>query len=477
MTTEVDPSIIAGRGFRGTPATSLSQVMGTIYWDPALQDGTMINPAAAAYYANERMKPADGSYQSMRALMPDRGLATIPDAAIKKAIFTNGLTIDLKADTTSGRATGFERERYTNFGGMVDDSFTMIKKSFEDNLIRDTETIKKAMTAGTSSTTGSYLMHVIADEGVTYLYKRPYPVQALIPVEANKGRQALWDVIGPYSFGTAVFDVEDASFTESDPSTHNRTEFIKYMYTVGRVTKAAQLSGLAQIPSRDMLAIRIDMCQDALRALRERRMLGVTSDVADTNFSWTSASAVEYKGLYELITTNTSGTSGTQTWVTSNGNTYKTIMNDMDTSYRTMIKFGMQPNLALCDFRTFTIIRQGLMEYFRTEPIKEFVQGVAKINLVFPAHTGLPLVPHPFLPQSGAETATYGAVMLLDTRLLARRALWQDTYEELGKMNLSQKFVVSASETLIDKSDIGDDTAGGGAPAYSLHGGVFGITE
>jgi hypothetical protein len=111
------------------------------------------------------------------------------------------------------------------------------------------------------------------------------------------------------------------------------------------------------------------------------------------------------------------------------------------------------------------------MEYFRTEPVKEFVQGVAKINLVFPAATGLPLVPHPFLSQ----TAAYGSIFLLDTRLLARRSLWQDTYEELAKINLSQKFVVSAAETLIDKSDIGNDATGGGIPAYSLHGGVFTI--
>jgi hypothetical protein len=71
--------------------------------------------------------------------------------------------------------------------------------------------------------------------------------------------------------------------------------------------------------------------------------------------------------------------------------------------------------------------------------------------------------------------AGYGAIMLLDTRLIARRTLWQDLYEELAKINLSQKFVISAAETLIDKSDIGNDAAGGGIPYYSLHGGIFSI--
>jgi hypothetical protein len=58
--------------------------------------------------------------------------------------------------------------------------------------------------------------------------------------------------------------------------------------------------------------------------------------------------------------------------------------------------------------------------------------------------------------------------MLVDTRLLARRVLWQDTYEELAKINTSQKFVISAAETFIDKSDTN--------ATNSLQGGVMGIT-
>ena len=463
-----DNTIISSLGFKGGINNQYAQTMGKLYWGADIDDGTMIRPGPAAYYANKRINEGNAN-PTFVPLIPDGGIGVIPDAAIKKAIFTSPL--DLMIDTTSGHATGGEKDSFENMLGNTDESFLQIRKSFDKKLHADAEFIKKAMIAGTSGTTGSYLMHVIADEGVTYLYKRPYPIQALIPVEANKGRQALWDVIGPYEFGSAFFGTEDQAFTESDITTHNRSAFIKYLFTVGRVTKAAQFAGLAQTPSRDMLAIRIDACQDALRAVRERRMLGVTTDVADTTFAYASASGNEYQGLYELIRTNTSGATASQTWIASTGNTYKTIMNDLDTSYRYMMKFGMQPNLAVCDLRTFSTIRQGLMEYFRTEPVKEFVQGVAKINLVFPAATGLPLVPHPFLSQ----TAAYGSVFLLDTRLLARRSLWQDTFEELAKINLSQKFVVSAAETLIDKSDIGNDASGGGIPYYSLQGGVFTI--
>ena len=419
-------------------------LMAEAYWG-RIPNGTPIDTAAAARQA-QSVFSSDKSI-GMVPLVPP-----IPDSIIQKAIFGY-----MDQDYT--------QEHYWDATQKLRDQITQIHTDSETEL-------RKAFTMGTSATTGSSLMHVIADEGVTYLYKRPYPAQALIPTEANKGRQALWDVVGPYEFGSATTGTEDQAFTESDITTHNRSDFIKFLYSVGRITKAAQFAGLAQVPARDMIAIRIDAAQDAIRALRERLILGVTRDITSTTNLFVAATTTEYKGLYELITTNTTTTGGTpKTWVTSNGNTYGQIMIDLDESYRNMVKLAMEPNLAICDYRTFGIIRRGLMEYFRTEPTMQFTQGISKINLVFPNSGGLPLVPHPFMPMG----AGYGAIMLLDTRLIARRTLWQDLYEELAKINLSQKFVISAAETLIDKSDIGNDAAGGGIPYYSLHGGIFSI--
>lgn len=428
---------------RGSAAGNFD-LMSEAYWG-RIPNGTPINTTYAAKVAQDLF--VQDKNIGMLPLVP-----AIPDEIIQKAIFGFG-----------------------NYGEPDASQYQQDTQHLRDQIAKihldSTSEIKKAMTMGTSAATGSNLMHVIADDGVTYLYKRPYPLQALIPTEANKGRQALWDVVGPYEFGQSAFGTEDQMFTETDITTHNRSEFIKFLYSVGRITKAAQFAGLAQVPARDMIAIRIDAAQDALRALRERRMLGVTSDVTSTTNAFTVAGANEYKGLYEMITTNTSTGSTPQCWVTSTGGAYDQIMADLDTSYRTMVKMAMEPNLAVCDYRTFGVIRRGLMEYFRTEPTMKFTQGISKINLVFPNADGLPLVPHPFMPM-GAGT---GGIMLLDTRLIARRTLWQDLYEELAKINLSQKFVISAAETLIDKSDIGNDATGGGIPAYSLHGGVFSI--
>jgi len=322
---------------------------------------------------------------------------------------------------------------------------------------------KKAMT------TASNLMHVIADQDVTYLYKRPYPFQALIPSEANKGKTANFDIVGPWDLPGAGPGTEDQMFTEGDPSPYNRSQTIKYMYSVYRVTMAAQLAGLAQVPARDLLAIRIDMGQDGLRSLRERAMLGVNTSPTDTTMAFRAAvgaTNVAYNGIYQIIQANTKTAGSGANWVTSGGASYDQINKDLDTSYQAMAKYGFQPNIAFCDYQTFGIYRRGLWEHFRTGPITEITSGITKINLTFPNAGGLAMIPHPFLPVSTSTSST-GCIILLDSRLLARRILWQDMNTQLAQINLSQKGVISAAETLVDKSDVD--------AASSLQGGVFGI--
>jgi hypothetical protein len=453
----IDRSIVAGLNFGGFPGyhANDAETIGEIMWKGKVQ-GSRVSHSDLVRARNLFLSSPKAG---MLPLLPP-----IPDEYVMKAIFEgpgqklqNGATTQDEYDQRMAplhKALAKDAERYQE-----DLCKAICAELPESNEIR------KALTAATSN-----LMHVIADQDVTYLYKRPYPLQALIPTEANKGKTANFDIVGPYDFGSSGFGTEDQSFTESDITTYNRSQNIKYLYAVGRVTKAAQLAGLAQIPARDVLAIRIDAAQDALRALRERALLGVTLDVSDTTnlFRSTVASTdITYNGLYQMITSNT-GTS--KCWKTSAAGTYDGIMADLDETYRNMVKYAMQPNLALCDYRTFGIIRRGLMEYFRTEPTMQFAQGISKINLVFPNADGLPLVPHPFMPMG----AGYGAIQLIDTRLWARRSLWQDMYEELAKINLSQKFVVSAAEVLVDKSDVSGITAATDVNSC-LHGGVYSI--
>ena len=337
-----------------------------------------------------------------------------------------------------------------------------VSKALWEELVDGSE-FKKAMT------TASNLMHVIADQDVTYLYKRPYPFQALIPSEANKGKTANFDIVGPWDLPGAGPGTEDQMFTEGDPSPYNRSQYIKYLYSVYRVTMAAQLAGLAQVPARDMLAIRIDMAQDALRSLRERMMIGVNYSPTDTTMAFRAAvgaTNISYNGVYQIIQANTKTAGSGANWVTSGGPSYDQINKDLDTSYQAMAKYGFQPNIAFCDYQTFGIYRRGLWEHFRTGPITEITSGITKIELTFPNAGGLAMIPHPFLPVATTGSAV-GCIMLLDSRLLARRILWQDMNTQLAQINLSQKGVISAAETMVDKSDVD--------AASSLQGGVFAI--
>ena len=423
-----------------------ANIIGEAYF-PGIADGSPVNIGVVQKSAQERFK-AQGTTVMLPLIPP--GI----DDMIQKAVF--GYSHAGKSECDEVLKSNTER-------------LDKLTTDYLDSIVSKADsTTSNSGNIQASVTTMGALMHAIADESVTYLYKKPYPFQALIPVEANKGKQAVWDAVGPYDFTDASFVSEDPSFTETDMVTYTRNDAIKFMATVGRITKAAKMAGLAQVPARDIKAIRVDMAQDAMRALRERSMLGINRTISDTTFSFQSAGALEYKGIYELITA--ASASSTKTYIAGSGGitSYDDIMQQLDYSYRLMVKFNMRPNLAMCDYNTFGVIRRGMAEYMRYtgEPVKTLVPGLSKIDLVFPGEGGLPLLAHPML---NMEAGNYGSIFLLDTRLLSRRVLWQDTYEELANLNTSDKFVITAAETMIDKSDINGTS--------SLHGGVFGITN
>ena len=458
--------IIEARGVvgRSTPAEyrnlmplgSEAEFIGEAMWK-GIVSGT---PITNRMLVDQRNRFIDASTPanplSMLPLLPQ-----IDDALIK-AVYQGFPDGDTR--TRGEGETYYRSEAVTKALEIDHDRFCdEVSKALWEELVDGSE-FKKAMT------TASNLMHVITDQDVTYLYKRPYPFQALIPSEANKGKTANFDIVGPWDLPGAGPGTEDQMFTEGDPSPYNRSQYIKYLYSVYRVTMAAQLAGLAQVPARDMLAIRIDMAQDALRSLRERMMIGVNYSPTDTTMAFrgaVGATNISYNGVYQIIQANTKTAGSGANWVTSGGASYDQINKDLDSSYQAMAKYGFQPNIAFCDYQTFGIYRRGLWEHFRTGPITEITSGITKIELTFPNAGGLAMIPHPFLPVATTGSAV-GCIMLLDSRLLARRILWQDMNTQLAQINLSQKGVISAAETMVDKSDVD--------AASSLQGGVFAIS-
>ena len=166
-------------------------------------------------------------------------------------------------------------------------------------------------------------------------------------------------MIPPFGFNSASFGTEDPNLQDTDFTSSKRYEYVKYMYAVGRVTQGAKFAGLAQYPTRDLKTLAIDSSQEAIRALRERSILGVTRDVQNIDtIKFEDANDLQYRGLYEIIKNNTTSPN----YVTSSGDSYDNIMADLRASYRLMRKDGMMPNLAICDLNTFDTIAAGLIK-------------------------------------------------------------------------------------------------------------------
>ena len=432
-------AITKSTGFGGIPGMNIgvreSQQRARAFWGDVQEGDEVYNLQAIQKSAQEHMIDAIESDPRAAIMIP---LVDLFDPMLlRKAVWDN--------------TYGFEGFRQD------------IKKAQQDFASElDAQLRASTLKKATSTTSVSNLMHNYSDEQVVMLFKKVYPAQALIPVEANHGKVAQWDAITKEGAGTAFFGSEDPNLTESDITDAIRTATCKIMYSVMRVTKMAKIAGQTQYPARDVMAIRTLASNEMIRNLRERSIIGVNRDVTNTTPTYTAASSLEYAGLYELITANTAA----PLYQTYSGGaaTLDKIKVFLDESYRQMKLNGQNPNLALCDWKTFGIIGRGLNDFWRTEQVKSTNFGVGKVDLTMPDGQ-MPLIPINFMP---ATTGNYGSILLMDTSFLARRVLWSETYEELANLNTSQRGVISASEVLIDKSDSNGTN--------SLQGGVISIT-
>jgi len=356
---------------------------------------------------------------------------------------------------------GYSMSRFTNdieaAKGKYVDGLNEIRKASLSKVGVSEDEIKKA------ADSSSNLMHSIYDQQISSLFMRPLPVQALIGKEPNPGAIALWDAIPAGGAGSAAFGPESPNLVESDMDPKRRSADIKIAWTTAAVTQFAQYAGMAQVPARDLMSIELLAHTEMLKQLRERRTLGVTSSYsADPVFA--SAGQYEYPGLYELIHNNTddpnyeTADAGVDTW-----DELKPLIKD---SNRKMMRDGLVPNVAICDYSTYNIITIGMEEYVRYQQKSDQDYGIENIIINLPGAGKVPVVPSIYLPTT---TGANGSFFLLDLNYLKYRVLYPEVFTELApSTNPTKRFTISFAETLIDKSDV-DGTS-------SLQGGVFGIT-
>jgi hypothetical protein len=342
-----------------------------------------------------------------------------------------------------------------------------------DNICAPENDIRKATTS-----TSTNLMHTITDQQVTVLFKKILPTQTLFSTVACKGKYAQWDAVT--KGGTAYFDGEDPELVESDISDNTKLTPVKIMYSKGKLTKLAMLAGEAQTPARDLMAIRTMASNEMIKQLRERSFLGVNRDLESTTNAFIPAGSLQYAGLYELITGHTQAT-GTRTHANPNWQAAtswssdtdpatcwrKYLEQDLNEVYRKMVYYGQAPDVMLTDYRTFSFIRTALNDTFRgNDNMVNTTFGISKLNIAMPNGI-IPMIPIPFMP----NVVGNGNIFMLNTETIEKRTLWPETFEELGPINTSKQYIVSAAECLIERTDAAPDTT----TCLSMQGGVWAI--
>lgn len=424
---------------------------GRSFWGRDIEDGDLVDITKATANATDRFLEALESNPNAKTMVP---VMNYIDPSIIKA--------GILYDQDMVRTEALVQKAKMDLLGEI------------DNICSPKDDIRKA------TTSSSNLMHTMADQQVQILYKKILPVQTLFSTVACKGKYAQWDAITPNGGGTAFFDGEDPEMVESDLTDVTRMTPVKIMYSKGRLTKMGMVAGEAQNPSRDLMSIRTMASNEMIKQLRERSTIGVVRDVTSTSNAFMPAGTLQYAGLYELITGHTQAT-GTRTHANPNwqaatawaGETdpatawRKFVEQDLNEVYRKMVYVNQVPDVMLTDYRTFSFIRTALNDTFRgNDNMVTTTFGISKLNLAMPNGT-VPMIPVPFMP----NVVGNGNIFMLNTDAIERRVLWPETYEELGNVNTSKSYVISAAECMIDKTDYNADTA----TCLSMQGGVWGI--
>lgn len=327
---------------------------------------------------------------------------------------------------------------------------------------------------GKTLTSNITALHAVADGSVGILNERTLPFQAIIPTEANIGKDCMFDIIPPYTgLASAYFSHELDELQPSDFDIYTRKDYLRFMYSVGTVSDAAIKLGRSAYPSREFLSMSTLIHQLSSRMLRERRMLGVNSNIRSASFFYENANNFNYPGLYEMVTNQTATNVPVQTVLSGAG-----VANaDAKTQYENLDKLmndlairmninNVIPNVMICDPKTFEILRNGLMKYqLQMPPVASAAFGISAIQYNLQGFQPMEVVCHPFLPRASGQCALY----MLNTRLMSRRVGWTDTMDLLAKYsNLTTRFAISSAETFIDKSDIDGHS--------TLQGAITGIT-
>ena len=302
------------------------------------------------------------------------------------------------------------------------------------------------------------LIPVYVDPEIVDLTRRATPLVELIPRVTNYGRTADYNQISVISTAQAL--AEDAALTEQNDTYVRQSIPIKFLYSVGRVTGpmfSASKQYLSSGGYVDALSLEVKNKTLALKRLEEAMLL-----LGDSTADWTEpvnstvvSGVNSYDGLYQLITnTNANGHGGNVAYgtdISAAANTPISI-GAMRTAIRTARGHGGEPNLAVCDYRTYDNIKALIQDQLRYVSTQTIAWGITTVSF-----EGIPIIASRFLnvtAAGGAATTplTASSIFFLDTNVIEMRVLQDVSYEELAKTNDSIKFMLKCYECLVVKA-------------------------
>jgi hypothetical protein len=287
--------------------------------------------------------------------------------------------------------------------------------------------IQKAPSFGHTSggTVTAYgLMPSFFDPAVVDRTVRQTPLVRLLPRKAVRGRAYVYNALTAktgYTLATAGsgFKGDDAAMAETVDTWTATSTVMKFAYVVGRVTGPALASGEGFL---NLLAEDIRVKTATMNEILENE---IVNGAVATN-------ALGFDGLRTAISTNT----------TAAGGAAITLAN-LRTDMNTVFEANGNVDLVVTDGSTFNTIKGLLMDFQRNveQPSAEMRFGIPD-SFMF---DGALFIKDRFMPTAGSGKV----ILYLDLRYVFLAILQDTTFEELAKVNDSQKYMLKWYGSLI----------------------------
>ena len=285
------------------------------------------------------------------------------------------------------------------------------------------------------------LVPIYVDPTIVDQTRRLTPLVELVPRITNYGRTAEFNRLT--ARGVVGAAAEDANLNDVNDTFARTSVGIRFFYEVGRVTGPMQAASRPYLSQQYIDALNLEVRNKtiSLRYVEEDTI--INGDATTTRTAYGAVATIpanEYNGLRLTITTNNDAIGGAITIAN-----LRTQIRRARTAREDAVLGQGDPNLILTDFTTMDNIKARLQDFTRyVNTNYEIAWGLKTLEF-----EGLPVLPSKFMP-TVVDTREL-LVLSLDTWQM--RVLQDVTYEELAKVNDSQKFMIKVYEALIGTAE------------------------